>query len=65
MKKIIFLIVVVVLASCGRTYVPIGKVYTIDGQSDIQVIKFEGHEYISYTQSHGGSLCHSESCPCK
>ena len=65
MKKVIFLIVVVVLASCNRTYVQKGKIYNIDGNREIQVIKFEGHEYISYSRSHGGSLCHSESCDCK
>lgn len=65
MKKIAFIIVVALLSSCDRTYVPKGKVYTIDGNSDIQVVKFEGHEYISYSRSHGGSLCHSESCDCK
>jgi hypothetical protein len=65
MKKVIFLIVVLVLVSCNRTYVPKGKMYTIDDNRNIQVVKFEGHEYISYSRSHGGSLCHSESCDCK
>ena len=31
MKKVIFLIVLLVLVSCNKTYVPKGKVYTIDG----------------------------------
>lgn len=65
MKKIAFIIVITSLSSCNKTYVPKGKVYTIDGEADIQVVKFEDHEYISYSQSHGGSLCHSESCDCK
>jgi hypothetical protein len=65
MRKIAFIIVVALLSSCDRTYVPKGEVYNIDGNRNIQVIKFEGHEYISYSRSHGGSLCHSESCDCK
>lgn len=31
----------------------------------IRVVKFEGHEYLAYDNDRGGSLCHSESCPCK
>jgi hypothetical protein len=32
----------------------------------IQVIKFEGHEYLSFDGNHyDGGVVHSESCPCK
>jgi hypothetical protein len=30
----------------------------------IRVIKFQGHEYLAYNINKGGSLCHSETCPC-
>ena len=31
----------------------------------IRIVNFEGHEYLAYNINKGGSLCHSESCPCK
>jgi hypothetical protein len=32
----------------------------------IQVIKFEGHEYLSFDgNNYDGGVVHSESCPCK
>jgi hypothetical protein len=67
MKKLALALgVAVALTSCGpdpgiskseRLQVGLG--------SGIQVITFDGHEYLAYDNDHGGSLCHSESCPCK
>lgn len=39
--------------------------FTIDGISDIHVVHFQGHEYLAFEIQSAGSLCHSESCPCK
>ena len=33
--------------------------------SNITEVTFKGHEYLAFDCDHGGSLCHSESCPCK
>jgi hypothetical protein len=35
-----------------------------DGSS-ITEVTFKGHEYLAYDNDRGGSLCHSETCPCK
>jgi hypothetical protein len=35
-----------------------------DGSS-ITEVTFKGHEYLAFDCDHGGSLCHSETCPCK
>lgn len=32
--------------------------------SNITEVTFKGHEYLAFDCDHGGSLCHSESCPC-
>ena len=54
------------LTSCGSDPgVAASERIQISGQSGIRVVKFEGHEYLAYDMDRGGSLCHSESCPCK
>lgn len=56
--------VVAVLTSCDQT--PAGhRPVRVEG-GNIQVIKFEGHEYLSFDgDNYNGGVCHSESCPCK
>ena len=39
--------------------------FTIDSISDIHVVRFQGHEYLAFEIQSAGSLCHSESFPCK
>ncbi len=56
----------VALASCNFTPdVKSGERMDIDRLSGITVVNFEGHEYLAYHNDRGGSLCHSETCPCK
>lgn len=31
----------------------------------VDVIRYDGHDYICYNGYHAGGLTHSESCPCK
>jgi hypothetical protein len=33
--------------------------------STVTEVTFKGHEYLAFDCDRGGSLCHSESCPCK
>ena len=55
--------VVAVLTSCEAPAGP--KPTRVEG-GNIQVIKFEGHEYLSFDgDNYNGGVCHSESCPCK
>jgi hypothetical protein len=69
MKKLALVLgvaVAVVLTSCGHDpAVDVSDRLQINGESGIRVVKFEGHEYLAYDMQRGGSLCHSESCPCK
>ena len=67
MKKLALVLgVAVVLTSCGHDpAVDVPDRLQINGVSGIRVVKFEGHEYLAYDMERGGSLCHSESCPCK
>jgi hypothetical protein len=61
---VLFGSVVALLTSCGTA--PAGpKPVRVEG-GNIQVIKFEGHEYLSFDgDNYNGGVCHSESCPCK
>jgi len=67
MKKLALALALgVALASCGHDReVAVSDRFQIGMSSGIRVIKFEGHEYLAYDNDRGGSLCHSESCPCK
>jgi len=67
MKKLALVLALgVVLTSCGHDpAVGVSDRLQINGESGIRVVKFEGHEYLAYDMERGGSLCHSESCPCK
>jgi hypothetical protein len=67
MKKLALVLALgVVLTSCGHdSELGVSDRLQINGVSGIRVVKFEGHEYLAYDMERGGSLCHSESCPCK
>ena len=60
MKKLALALgVAVALVSCRNSKTK------YDG-GDIQVIKFEGHEYLDFDgNNYDGGVVHSESCPCK
>jgi hypothetical protein len=64
MGLVLFGINVAILTS--YTQAPSGpRPVRVDG-GNIQVIKFEGHEYLSFDgDNYNGGVCHSESCPCK
>lgn len=34
-------------------------------EESIKTIEFDGHQYLIYDGYKAGSMCHSESCPCK
>ena len=55
----------VALTSCQSPQVKSSDRLTIDGISAIHVVHFQGHEYLAFEIQSAGSLCHSESCPCK
>jgi hypothetical protein len=58
--------VAVALTSCGPDPgVSKSERLRVGITSGIQVITFDGHEYLAYDTGRGGSLCHAESCPCK
>ena len=64
---VIFAGVVLALVSCSvDSSVKRSESVTVsmDG-SEITEITFKGHEYLAFDCDRGGSLCHSESCPCK
>ncbi len=66
MKKLALALgVAVALVSCKSPDLESTDRLKIDNVSNIKVVKFEGHEYLAYDGQRGGSLCHSESCPCK
>ena len=67
MKKVALALALgVALVSCNFTPdVEAGEKMQIDRLSGIRVVNFEGHEYLAYHNGRGGSLCHSETCPCK
>lgn len=67
MKKLALALgVAVALTSCGPDPgVEASERIQIGISQGIRVVKFEGHEYLAYDNDRGGSLCHSESCPCK
>jgi len=35
------------------------------GTFTIQLVKFQGHDYVVMDGYNQGGICHSESCPCK
>jgi hypothetical protein len=64
---VIFAGVVLALVSCSvDPSVKRSESVTVarDG-SNITEVTFKGHEYLAFDCDHGGSLCHSETCPCK
>ena len=67
MKYIIIAITAIsILASCGHDpEVAVSSRVQVSSGCGIRVVKFQGHEYLAYDSGRGGSLCHSESCPCK
>ena len=67
MKYIVIAITaILILTSCGHdSEVGVSDRFQIGASSGIRVIKFQGHEYLAYDNDRGGSLCHSETCPCK
>jgi len=67
MKKLaVALGVALALGSCNTSPdVEVSDRMRIDVNQLIRIVKFEGHEYLTYEVRQGGSLCHSESCPCK
>ena len=63
MALVIFGSVVAILIIASQA--PAGSPTQVPG-GEIRVIKFEGHEYLSFDgNSYNGGVCHSESCPCK
>ena len=64
---VIFAGVVLALVSCSvDPSVKRSESVTVapDG-SKITEVTFKGHEYLAFKNGTGGSLCHSETCPCK
>ena len=61
MKKVLVAVVLgVALVGCGKPSTKeVNGVY-----ANVQVVEFEGHEYLSIQASANG-VVHSESCPCK
>ena len=55
----------VIVSICGSPQVKSSDRFTIDSISEIHVVHFQGHEYLAFEIQSAGSLCHSESCPCK
>ena len=55
----------VIISICGEPQVKSSDRLSIDNISSIHVVHFEGHEYLAFEIQSAGSLCHSESCPCK
>lgn len=41
------------------------RYYVDDASHSITLITFKGHEYLIYDGIESGSMCHSETCPCK
>ena len=69
MKKLALALgVALALGSCNTetdSQLNVSDSMRINGVALVRVVKFEGHEYLAYNVNKGGSLCHSESCPCK
>ena len=68
MKKILFCLMVI-CCSAGNE-IPTTPSTVIDETTFvsrvgyIKYVEFDGHQYVVYTDSHRGSLCHSPKCPC-
>jgi hypothetical protein len=71
MKRILIPVAVAVtvalaMASCSQSPdVKSSKRHRVSLDETIQVVTFEGHRYLIYDGYKAGSMCHSESCPCK
>jgi hypothetical protein len=71
MKRILIPVAVAVtvalaMASCNQSPdVKSSKHHRVSLDETIQVVTFKGHEYLIYDGYKAGSMCHSESCPCK
>ena len=79
MKKFIIpvavaLTVALAMTSCGGSQSSDPNVKTIKANKtsyvnsalhSITPVTFKGHEYLIYDGVESGSMCHSESCPCK
>ena len=69
MKKLALALgVALALGSCNTetdSQLNVSDSMRINGVALVRVVKFEEHEYLAYNVNKGGSLCHSESCPCK
>ena len=70
MKKFIFLISILLLASCGKIetdengYQILKEEPTISGYSKhVSYIIFNKHRYIMYRSSYGSSMTHDPDCP--
>jgi hypothetical protein len=55
----------VIVYLAPKAEVPSSELKQIEGGSSLRVVRFDGHEYIAFHRGGSGSLCHSESCPCK
>lgn len=67
-KLAVVVAVALALGSCGGktdSRLNVSSKIRVGVSSVIRVIKFEGHDYLAYNINKGGSLCHSETCPCK
>lgn len=65
MKKILILLAAICCCGClPETEVEITKMpYTNVGS--MKYIKYDGHEYLIWRDSHVGGICHSPKCPCQ
>ncbi len=66
MRKLAVVVVAVALAlgSCSVD-ASVKRSDSVTVSPDGSSITFKGHEYLAFDCDHGGSLCHSETCPCK
>ena len=71
MKRILIPVAVAVtvalaMASCSKSpNIHTSKRERVSIDETIKAVKFKGHEYLIYDGYQAGSMCHSESCPCK
>ena len=71
MKRILIPVAVAVtvamcMSSCEvKTDIQPTNEQRVSAEECIKTIEFKGHEYLIYDGYKAGSMCHSESCPCK
>lgn len=67
MKKLALVFVVAVaMTSCDtKPDIKPTNEQTLSVEESIKTIEFDGHQYLIYDGYKAGSMCHSESCPCK